>query len=200
MPKTPIAKTGYTAGTADKYVIDAAVVYTGLEYSAEGGFVGNLIGATTGGVTVTIEPTYRDIEVDGARHVKAKGNTVLQSTKGTVLAHFKELTAETLKLAINGTLRDATIAEAPAGYKVIETKRYITAGDYIDNIAFVGRISGTDKPIIAILDNVLTTSALPLATEDGKEVVIDVTFEAYATYDQISLDKYPWRIFYPEVA
>ena len=74
-----LAKTGYTSTTSKNYVIDAATVYTNVTYVEATGFAGTLHGATSGGVTVTIEQSYRDIEVDGTSHMKVKGNKVMES-------------------------------------------------------------------------------------------------------------------------
>ena len=71
-----LRKTGYTNKTSKRYIINAATVYTGLKFE-DGKFTGDLHGATSGGVTLTIEQEYRDIEVDGTGHVKVKDNKVL---------------------------------------------------------------------------------------------------------------------------
>ena len=195
-----LAKTGYTSSTSKNYVIDAATVYTGLTYTELGGFTGTLHGATSGGVTVTIEQTYRDIDVDGTSHMKVKGNKVLEAATATVTANVKEITAETIRKSLNGNLESANAIDAPTGYKVITTKRYIEDADYLNNIAVVGRLSGTAEPVIFILDNALCTSGLELGTEDNNEAVIEQTYEAHASVEQLQADEFPWRILYPTVA
>jgi len=191
-------KSGYSSTTAKNYIIDAAVVYTNVSFdSASGDFTGTLQGATSGGVTLTIEQSYRDIEVDGATKMKVKGNKVLESANATITANMKELTAENIRKSLNGLIRDATAEEAPAGYKVIESKLNIDDTDYISNMAVVGRLSGTNKPIIAILDNVLCTSGLELGTEDNNEAVVEQTYEAHATPEQLEAETFPWKILYP---
>ncbi|WP_166083102.1 hypothetical protein [Erysipelothrix anatis] len=199
--KTPINnRSGITKDTAKRYVIDTATVYTDVEFTTEGGFVGNLIGATNGGVTLAIENQYRDIELDSAKLMKLKGNKVLESANATVTVKLKELSAENLRMAINGKITEAADDVAPAGYHVIESKSILEDSDYLGNVAFVGRISGTDKPIIAILDNAIVTSPLSMETEDSNEVVQEIVFEASATFDQLQTGEFPWRILYPEVA
>lgn len=193
-----LRKTGYTDKTSKKYIINAATVYTGLEFK-EGKFVGDLHGATSGGVTLTIEQVYRDVEVDGTGHVKVKGNKILESANGTITANMKEITAETIRRSLNGSIVNALPDEAPEGYKVIESKRYLEDKDYLENIAFAGRLSGTNEPVIAVLDNALCTSGLEGATEDNSEMVIEQVYEAHATVDQLNDDKFPWRIYYPNV-
>lgn len=193
-----LKKSGYSSTTAKNYIIDAAVVYTNVSFdSVSGDFTGTLQGATSGGVTLTIEQSYRDIEVDGATKMKVKGNKVLESANATITANMKELTAENIRKSLNGSIRDAAADEAPAGYKVIESKLNVDDDDYITNMAVVGRLSGTNKPIIAILDNVLCTSGLELGTEDNNEAVVEQTYEAHATPEQLEAETFPWKILYP---
>lgn len=195
-----LKKTGYSNTTAKNYLINAATIYTGVKYDdVAGEFTGTLHGATSGGVTLTVEQSYRDIEIDGTSHMKVKGNKVLESATATVTANMKELTAENIRKSLNGTIREAGVGEAPVGYQVIETKRYLEDGDYIENMAIVGTLSGTDKPVIAILDNAISTGGLELGTEDNNEAVVEQTYEAHATVEQLDADQYPWRILFPTV-
>ena len=195
-----LKKTGYSNTTSKNYLINAATIYTGVKYDdVAGDFTGTLHGATSGGVTLTVEQSYRDIEIDGTSHMKVKGNKVLESATATVTANMKELTAENIRKSLNGTIRKAEVGEAPEGYKVIETKRYLEDDDYIENMAIVGTLSGTDKPVIAILDNAISTGGLELGTEDNNEAVVEQTYEAHATVEQLDADQYPWRILFPTV-
>jgi len=194
-----LKKTGYSETTAKNYVINAATVYTSIAYEDVTGFTGTLHGATSGGVTLTVEQSYRDIEVDGTSHMKVKGNKVLESATATVTANMKEITAETIRQSLNGAIAEASGTDAPTGYKVITTKRYLDEGDYLNNIAVVGTLSGTNEPVIAILDNALCTSGLEMATEDNNETVIEQVYEAHATVDQLDADEFPWRILFPTV-
>lgn len=194
-----LAKTAYQADTPEKYLIDSATLYRNLSYDPTSGmFIGELIGATNGGVELDITQKYRDVDVDGTFWTPVKGNKVLSSTEVTAKANVKEVTAETLALSINGDnklVADANVA--PAGYSIVTGKRYVEDADYIDNIAVVGKISGTDKPIIAILDNCLSTAGAKIKTADDKEAEIPLEFTAHAEYDQLVNDVFPYRIFYP---
>lgn len=195
-----LKKTGYTEKTSERYLVDAAVVYTDVTLESGGTeFTGTLHGATSGGVSVLIEQAYRNVEIDGTSHTRVKGNKVLESAVSTATVNLKEITAEAIKQSLNGALEESG-ANAPAGYKEITTKRYVENEDYISNMAIVGKISGTDKPIIIILDNVLSTGGLEIATEDNGETVIEQTFEAHATHEQLEADEFPWKILYPTVA
>lgn len=195
-----LKKTGYSDNTSKSYIINAATVYTDVTYAEGAGFTGTLHGATAGGVTLTIETTYRDIEVDGTSHMKVKGNKVLESATATITTNVKEITAETIRKSLNGTLEDVEVGKGPAGYKVVRSKRFVEDTDYTTNMAVVGTLSGTNEPVIAILDNVLCTSGFEGATEDNSEMVIEQVYEAHATVEQLDADEFPWQILYPNVA
>lgn len=192
-----LPKTGYTKKTTENFIIDAATIFTDFEYSAEGGFTGTPLGATSGGVTVNIEQTYRKPEVDGTYIMDVVGLQFMESATATVTANLKELTAENLRRSLNGTIKEADAEDAPEGYKVIKTKRYVEEADYIPTIAVVGIHNGTKKPVIFQLDNGLVTSPLEMATEDNNEATVEQTITAHASYEQLAADEFPWKILFP---
>lgn len=196
MSKEKLKMNAYSEKTAESYVIDTAVIYTEVEL-LQGQFQGTLLGATAGGTKISITPEYEDIEVDGTSHMKVKGNKKLVSATATVTANVKELTVEVLRKSLNAKVIAADPLKAPNGYKQVEMGRRLTDDLYIENIAFVGRISGTNEPILFILDNALVISPLEIDTADNTEAVIEVEFEAHASIEQLHNDEWPWRILYP---
>lgn len=191
--------TGYTKDTPLNYWIDAGAIYTNLAYDTEKGeWTGELLGATSGGNQLLVEQEYRAIEVDGV-FVPAKGQKALESSTAKLVVNLKEITAENLRLAINGTVRDAETDEAPEGYKVVEGKSELECEDYIENIGIVGTITGSTQPIIAILYNALCVSGMDPETQDNDEAVISMEFEAHADADQVANRKLPVKIFFPPI-
>lgn len=191
-----LPKTGYTSTSAENFIIDAATVFTDVTYE-DGDFTGTPIGATSGGVAINIEQTYRKPEVDGTYWTEVKGLKALEGAVATATINLKELSAEALRRSLNGTSEDADTTEAPAGYKKIKSKRYVEDSDYIPTIAVVGTHSGTKQPIIFMLDNGLVTSPLNLSTEDNNEAVVEQVITAHASYEQLVADELPWAIYYP---
>lgn len=192
-----LAQTGFTSSSVDSFIIDSATLYKNLTYSAENGFTGVQIGATTGGVKISIKNDYRKMDVDGTAHMDVKDLNVLSSAKATASANIKEITLENLRLSTNGKTRAALTTEAPSGYQVIESKRYLEEGDYIDNVAIVGIHNKTKLPVIFVLDNALATSELAPEFKDGDEATISLELQANATVEQLKNDQFPWRTFYP---
>lgn len=202
--KTAVKRTGYTASTPKHYLINAGAVYKNLVWNPTGGksgtgqWEGELLGATAGGNKVTIELNYRTVEIDGV-FVPAVGQKLLESQSAKIEVNVKELTAENIRLSINGAITDADGSEAPAGYKVISGKSKLENSDYITNLGIVGTMSGTDDPIIVILDNALCTSGLDFETKDNDEAVVSMTFEAHAGEGQVEDLSLPCRIYFPNI-
>lgn len=191
--------TGYTEKTPQHYWVDAGAVYKNLKYnSTSKEWEGTLLGATADGNKVTIEQEYRKIEVDGV-FVEAVGQKVLKSSKAEIEINVKEITAENIRLAINGAIREVNEEEAPTGYKVIEGKGKLENKDYIENLALVGTMTGTKQPIIVVLDNALCTSGLDTETKDDDEAVLKMKFEAHAGAEQVADRKLPARIYFPSI-
>ena len=184
-------KTGVSAKTPENILFGAGTIHKNLKYSTNTwNFDESIIGATSGGSKLTITPEVTTVELDGAL-VKAKGLDVKTGETATMEINFAELNKDILKVATMGKAGTS----ADTNYDVIESKESIEAGDYFDNIAFVGKtLDG--KNVIAILDNALCTSGMELEGKNKEAGVIALTFESYAELTS-SLDKLPWHIYYP---
>jgi len=71
----------------------------------------------------------------------------------------------------------------------------IVDGSYADNIALLATYSGSDTPVVVVVENVLVGESAELSTEDGNEVAAEVTFAGH--YDPADLDTEPWAIYHP---
>lgn len=190
-----LPNSGYTKTSSENFMINAGTIVVNVEWDETSkSFTGTPLGATSDGTKVNIEQKYRKIGVDGTGHVDVKGLWVLDEAHATVGAKLKELTAENMALGLNGTKNESAEYD---GYTEIKSKRYLEEGDYIKNMAIVGKLTGSEKPIIILLDNVLTTSAFALETKDGDEAAIDYEGTANASFEQLQNDEFPWTILYP---
>ena len=68
--------------------------------------------------------------------------------------------------------------------------------DYIDNVTWVGNLSGSNEPVIIQVYNALNTDGLKLTVQDKNEATIPTTF--YGHYSQENLDQPPFKIYYPK--
>ena len=182
-----VSTTGLTAETPNRLLLDAGAFYKNYgEVSGEA-----CLGATQGGGEFNYIQKIRQIEVDGVKGA-VKGLQQVESTEITLKANLLEVTTTNLAMAINGTV-DTTGLE----YDTIKGKTTIELADYITNIAWVGRLSGSLTPVVIILKNALNTSGLKLKQEDNKEGTIPMEFSAY--FDPATPTVIPFEIRYPKI-
>lgn len=186
-------KTGVTTNTPKNIVFGAGTIHKGLKYTESWNFEETIIGATSGGSKLTITPEITNIEADGAL-VKVKGLEVKTGEVASMEINFLELTSELLKAAVLGQDGSSTDKD----HTLIESKADIATGDYLENIAYVGKtLEG--KNIIVILDNALCTSGLELEGKNKEAGVITLLFECHADLTS-DLDTLPYHIYYPTQA
>lgn len=186
-------KTGVTTNTPKNIVFGAGTIHKGLKYTESWNFEETIIGATSGGSKLTITPEITNIEADGAL-VKVKGLEVKTGEVASMEINFLELTSELLKAAVLGQDGSSTDKD----HTLIESKADIATGDYLENIAYVGKtLEG--KNIIVILDNALCTSGLELEGKNKEAGVITLSFECHADLTS-DLDTLPYHIYYPTQA
>lgn len=184
---------GITADTPKNIMLGAGTIHKGLKFATgKWNFAESLIGATSGGTTVSITPEFYDPEIDGAL-VKVKGLTQKVGETATMEINFAELTPEVINSVVVG---DSAASESATGYTEINSKARITEGDYYENIAYVGKkLDGT--PIIIVMENALCTSGLELAGTNKEMNVMTATFECYADITSGDFERLPWHIYYP---
>lgn len=189
---------GITSNTPKTIMLGAGTIHKGLEFTAGSGSTGgswnfeeSLLCATSGGSKVTIVPEFYDVPVDGAL-VKVKGLTVKTGETATMEINPIEITPEILKMSLIGDEATSTIA---SGYNEITSRARIAEGDYLENMAYVGKtIEG--KPVIILFENALCTSGLELEGKNKEASIPAFTFECFADLSA-EADTLPWHIFYP---
>lgn len=185
---------GITATTPENLLLDAGAFFKNYDLSktyAEN--AGKLIGATSGGGSFSAVPTVRKIEVDGAKNNVKQLQTIDQWVV-TMTANVKEVTVNSLKLAL-GAASSATTTGNPTGYTEIDGNADFAEEDYADNITWVGRLSGSESPVIIQILNAVSLNGLSLTMADKNEVTIPVTLTGH--YDLDDLCTPPFKIFYP---
>jgi hypothetical protein len=178
---------GFTPGTSNNLLIDAGAVYKNYGLANEA-----LIGATSGGNEFDIKVKTRDVKVDGLKGT-VKGLTRIISTDVTLKVNMLELTTDVLKMALMGVV-DTVIN---ADYDIITGKTEIALTDYIDNIAIVGRLSGSLKPVVIILKNVLSSDGIKFSNKDAVDNILPITFTA--SIDPNTPTVSPYEIRYPKI-
>lgn len=192
-----IRTTGFTSDTAKHFIVDAGALYRNLEFDEETmKYKGEPLGATSGGSSVKVEQEYRTIEVDGV-FTDAVGTKMLQSASASMEVNIKAITAETIKMGINGKISTGDGTTSPTGATIVTGKGKLENSDYIKNVALVGTYSGSDEPVIVILDNVLSDGGLEFSVEDNNEAIVTMTLKAHADAGQVADRALPMRIIFP---
>lgn len=185
--------TGFTTETAKRLMMDAGAFYKGLLPSEFNTLPeAKLLGATRGGGTFNAVPELRDMEVDGVKG-RAQGLKVLDSWDINMSVNLLEVSVESLQLALGTTTLDTTTEE---DYDIVKANNDIAESDYVDNITYIGKLSGSDKPVIIQMFNVYNSNGLTFSRADKDESVI--TMELQAHYKADELESPPFAIYYPK--
>lgn len=186
---------GISASTAQHFLLDAGAFFKDFDVDtdtvATAKTAGKLIGATKGGGLFRAVPTWRTIEVDGARG-KVKGTEILDAWEVTLEANVVEVTTETINLALS-VVEESDHKEGT--YTKVEGRNCIQLTDYVDNITWVGTLSGSEDPVIIQVYNALNNKGLELTMEDKNEGVIPLSFTGYQ--DGSDTSKPPFAVFVP---
>lgn len=187
---------GYTQKTPERLLLDAGAFFKNFEVGkdtfASAKEAGKLLGATKGGGEFSAVPVIRSLEIDGIKG-KAKGCEILDSWDVYIKATFIEVSKEMLLSALCASEADESSNE---DYIIIKGKSNIETTDYIDNITWVGTLSGSDNPVIIQIKNAINTDGLKFTTQDKNETTIPVTF--YGHYGDAESDTPPFEIYYPK--
>lgn len=187
---------GFTSDTAKHLQIDAGAFYKNYDPTTDTPAMASskLLGATAGGGSFSAVPTIRQIEIDGVKGA-VKGLEVIDEWAVTITANVKEITASVMATAL--AAGNAASSTTPAGTKITAGSE-LADSDYLTNITWVGRISGSQNPVIIVVKNALATNGLTLTTADKAEGVIAMTFTGH--YTAADLDTAPFEIYYPSIS
>ena len=187
---------GFTTETAKSLLLNAGAYFKNFNVGTDdfdsAVAAGKLIGATKGGGEFSAVPEIRQIEVDGVAG-RAKGLETIDSWDIYLKANVLEVKEATIQ---SGLAASSVDASTNTDYDIITASNNLEVSDYIDNITWVGTLSGSDKPVIIQIFNALNTEGLKFSTTDKAEATISLTF--YAHYTQDDLDTPPFKIYYPK--
>ena len=188
---------GFTTDTTKSLVLDAGAFFknfvVGTDTFDSAVAAGKLLGATKGGGEFSAVPDIRQIEVDGVAG-RGKGLEVINSWDVYLKANVLEIKESTIQAALCASV--VSTSTSVSDYDIIKARNSIELSDYIDNIVWVGTLSGSDDPVIIEVKNALNTDGLKLTTTDKNEAVIEMTF--YGHYLQEDLNNPPFAIYYPQ--
>ncbi|MGE7689678.1 hypothetical protein ACQKMI_10720 [Lysinibacillus sp. NPDC097214] len=185
----------YSGDIVNRIMLDAGAIYINTKF-VDGKFTGTALGATQGGNEFSLDTEIRSIGVDGVKGL-AKGLNVKETETPKLKVNLLEITARNLALAIAGSNLDTTSDQA---YDILTGKSSISLDDYLDNIAFVGRLGVEEgnKPVIIVVENVLQLDPIAIKTTDKGEVVLALNFTGHYADENILNGTPPYKIYYPK--
>lgn len=183
---------GITEVTPKNILLGAGTIFKNLTWdSTKNQFkFDKVLGATSGGSKFSIKNEFKDIEADGAV-VKVKGLTLKYGQVAELETNLLDITVDNLKIAMLGEEKESEVT----GYKELVPKAQLEAGDYIDNLAYVGRKSD-GSPVIIIMENALCTEGLEIEGKNKDNSVLKVKFECYGDITS-DLQTLPVKILIP---
>lgn len=193
---------GITDKTPQKLLLDAGAYFknyvVGTDTFATAVTAGKLLGATKGGGSFSAAPKIRPLEMDGMRG-PTKGLEVVDEWEVMIGAKLVEVSADTIVAALAIADKAVGAAGPPdySKYEIITGRTNIKDTDYLENITWVGTLSGSLEPVIIQVLNALNMKGLELSMEDKSEGVIETEFTGH--FDFTKPDEVPFKIFYPKV-
>ena len=188
---------GFTNKTPDHLLLDSGAFFKNFDVGTDtfesAVTAGKLIGATRNGGKFDAIPEIRQIEVDGVKG-PAKGLEMLDAWNVTIGANVLEITTDALAMALASTKVDSTTNEK---YDIIKANNVIELDDYIDNITWVGTLSGSEEPVIIQVLNALNMGGLALQTQMKNEAVTALNFTGHYTAEDLNTP--PFVIYYPKL-
>lgn len=189
--------TAITATTKKNLQLDAGALFKGFvvgtDTYASAVAANKLIGATQGGSTFSAVPEARLISVDGVKG-PTKGYEIFDSWTVTLTCNLKEVTADAVKLALGSTIAPTSVTS----YTGVQPSGDVLDSDYVTNIVWCGKLTGSSLPIIIELDNVLALGGLNFQVQDKNEGVVPLVLTAH--YNPTDLDAVPFKIYMPAVS
>lgn len=195
----PQGRSGISADTPDRLILDAGEAYFNIDISAlestdiaSALSAGTKLGATRGGSTFNANRSLRDIPADG-KLGPVKGMIRRQNVAPVLTINLLEMTPENLTKAIAGATGADTGATTDDMQKISGGE--IASASYIDNVALVATYSGTDNPVIIVVLNAIVMEAPEIGTVDEDETVLSAPFAG--TFDPATPGTEPWNIYHP---
>ncbi|WP_444210457.1 hypothetical protein [Dialister succinatiphilus] len=190
--------TGQTSETKEHLLLGAGVFAVGYEPGKDTldslKTSKKLIGATTGGGTFTATKNGHYLQIDGVPE-NTKGNYILDSWATTLQITLQETTVDSIKMGLAAAKLDTTTT---TGYTTIIPKNGMEDEDYINSVSFIGRLSGSNDPVVITVFNAFNNANLSLNPKDGQESSIQVTLAGHYTPDDPETP--PFKIYYPTLS
>lgn len=191
-----LPKSGYRDDSGKHFLLNAGAVVRDLSWSAESGWNYEEFGATSGGSSLSLVNTLRQMEIDGV-FATPVGGDMIETSEGTIELNLLEFTRDNLRSALIASHTASDGTEFPEGYDVIRPNTRVSESDYIKNLAYIGTYGKSELPIIVIFDYAICTSGLEFEPQDNNDNTMSMTFSARTDPSKIDDSSLPVRVLLP---
>lgn len=194
---TAAANNAVVTVTGDIALINFSVSSADTTFTiATNGYNSELVGATRGGSTFTVETEYKTMEFDGARG-PVKGGRRITGVTARMTVNLLEHSTDNIKLALTGST-SADYPVSSATHDEITRSLQIASTAYLTNIAIVAEVSGDADPVVCGINNAICDGSYELKFADKDEAAPSMQFTAH--FPTSDLDTEPWFIRYPKMS
>lgn len=185
---------GYSVDTPKHLLLNSGAIYVNYGLPDE-----HLFSACSPGNEFDCTVKTYQVKVGGITNSNVKGLQFITDVACSLKVSLLEMTTETIATSLMGSTVDTL---SNPDYDII-TLAMPTPGvqsgqiEYLSNIALVTTLSGSDKPVVIILYNALSTGGIKIKCDDAKDNSIPVTFEAFS--DPLTPSASPFEIHYPHM-
>lgn len=178
---------GFTKNTPQELQLDAGAFFknfiVGTDTYASAKAAGKLLGATSGGGEFSAKPSMMKVAIDGVPE-RTKGLAFNDGWEVYIKATVINIIASVITAALGAATSESV--DSVQGYTRVRGKSDIGDDDFIENITWVGNITGQDKPIIIQIYNGLNEDGLGFKVADKDNGKVDLTFYAYYNPEEVA--------------
>lgn len=181
---------GFNPDSPRHLLLNSGAIYTNYSLVDE-----KLFGCCSPGNEFDVAIKKFDVKVGGITNTNVKGLSFITDITASLKINLLEMTTETISTSLMGSVVDTT---TDPNYDIITLPMNGGGGiTYINNIALVTTLSGSNLPVVIILKNALSSSGIKIKCDDGKNNDTPVVFEAYS--DPMKPKESPFEIHYPKL-
>lgn len=158
---------------------------TGILYKEYGEGTEREIGAHRGDVKFTVDREFRHIDFNG-QYGKIEGNNVITKSEPMVEFDLLELSYQNFEDCFAGLV----VTDEGEYHKIAEDLA-IAAGDYHENVAWVGETHAAKYAAIIVF-NALGNNKIEMAIKDKDDIIVGTKFEGH--YGSATQTTPPWEI------
>lgn len=189
---------GLNADTPKNLLLDTGAFFVNFDINTDTyeSAKAKLLGATAGGGKFDFKVNYRDVKADGVKGA-VKGLKFVESWEISMGAGLLEFKKDIFEHAL-GAVKTSSTTVNTKNYTKIEGSNVLEDSMYLDNITWIGTLSGSEEPVIIQIFNALNGEGLSFEPKDNDDIVCELNFIGHSTVT--TLDTPPFAIYYPTIA